>query len=165
MLVRLPEGPGVRVDGMLRQGDEVSHRYDPLLAKIIAFGADRDTAAARADKLIQLRRDNPDVPAIQRLCTFLEASAERVHGRAREVNRPDDKFKGAVETTKVLSTAAIGARADNLNGLKENVIVGKRIPAGTGLRRYDKMQVLTQEDYERIKARQEMMEDFEEVED
>ena len=36
------------------------------------------------------------------------------------------------ETTKVLSTAAIGAKADSLNGLKENVIVGKRIPAGTG---------------------------------
>ncbi|MDX1407654.1 MAG: hypothetical protein R3330_05955, partial [Saprospiraceae bacterium] len=37
------------------------------------------------------------------------------------------------ETTKVLSTAAIGAKQDKLNGLKENVIVGKRIPAGTGM--------------------------------
>ena len=36
------------------------------------------------------------------------------------------------ETTKVLSTAAIGAKRDTLNGLKENVIVGKNIPAGTG---------------------------------
>jgi DNA-directed RNA polymerase subunit beta' len=40
------------------------------------------------------------------------------------------------ETTKVLSTAAIGAKRDNLEGLKENVIVGKRIPAGTGLREF-----------------------------
>ena len=40
------------------------------------------------------------------------------------------------ETTKVLSTAAIGAKEDTLNGLKENVIVGKRIPAGTGLKKY-----------------------------
>jgi DNA-directed RNA polymerase subunit beta' len=40
------------------------------------------------------------------------------------------------ETTKVLSTAAINARKDQLNGLKENVIVGKKIPAGTGLREY-----------------------------
>ena len=40
------------------------------------------------------------------------------------------------ETTKVLSTAAIGARADSLEGLKENVIVGKKIPAGTGLRKF-----------------------------
>ncbi len=40
------------------------------------------------------------------------------------------------ETTKVLSTAAIGARQDDLLGLKENVIVGKKIPAGTGMRRF-----------------------------
>ncbi len=40
------------------------------------------------------------------------------------------------ETTKVLSTAAIGAKQDILLGLKENVISGKNIPAGTGLREY-----------------------------
>ena len=43
------------------------------------------------------------------------------------------------ETTKVLSTAAIGAKLDFLNGLKENVIVGKKIPAGTGFREFDKV--------------------------
>ncbi len=43
------------------------------------------------------------------------------------------------ETTKVLSTAAINATKDNLNGLKENVIIGKRIPAGTGMRKYQKL--------------------------
>jgi DNA-directed RNA polymerase subunit beta' len=37
------------------------------------------------------------------------------------------------ETTKVLSSAAISAKTDYLEGLKENVIVGKLIPAGTGL--------------------------------
>jgi DNA-directed RNA polymerase subunit beta' len=45
------------------------------------------------------------------------------------------------ETTKVISQAAIAAKKDMLNGLKENVIIGKRIPAGTGLRQYDRMQV------------------------
>jgi len=45
------------------------------------------------------------------------------------------------ETTKVLSTAAIAAKKDHLMGLKENVIVGKKIPAGTGLREYDRLQV------------------------
>ncbi len=49
------------------------------------------------------------------------------------------------ETTKVLSTAAIGAVKDHLNGLKENVIVGKRIPAGTGVRRFDRMLVATKD--------------------
>ena len=45
------------------------------------------------------------------------------------------------ETTKVLSTAAIAAKKDHLMGLKENVIVGKKIPAGTGMRQYDTLQV------------------------
>jgi DNA-directed RNA polymerase subunit beta' len=45
------------------------------------------------------------------------------------------------ETTKVLSTAAIAAKKDMLMGLKENVIVGKKIPAGTGMRKYEHLQV------------------------
>jgi len=45
------------------------------------------------------------------------------------------------ETTKVLSTAAIAAKKDFLMGLKENVIVGKKIPAGTGMRIYNNLQV------------------------
>ena len=45
------------------------------------------------------------------------------------------------ETTKVLSTAAIGAKRDGLEGLKENVIVGKKIPAGTGLKKYRDIRV------------------------
>jgi len=49
------------------------------------------------------------------------------------------------ETTKVLSTAAISASTDTLEGLKENVIVGKRIPAGTGMRFYNRLMVSTEE--------------------
>jgi len=45
------------------------------------------------------------------------------------------------ETTKVLSSAAIAAKKDMLMGLKENVIVGKKIPAGTGMRQFDRIQV------------------------
>lgn len=40
------------------------------------------------------------------------------------------------ETTRVLTDAAINCRSDKLNGLKENVIIGKLIPAGTGINRY-----------------------------
>ena len=59
------------------------------------------------------------------------------------------------ETTKVLNEAAINAKVDRLEGMKENVIVGLRIPAGTGLREYDKLVVASMEDYERSKAERE----------
>jgi DNA-directed RNA polymerase subunit beta' len=57
------------------------------------------------------------------------------------------------ETTKVLSTAAIAAKRDDLKGLKENVIVGKRIPAGTGMRLYNNLIVTTKSAYEQSKAK------------
>ncbi len=52
------------------------------------------------------------------------------------------------ETTKVLTQASIQAKRDELLGLKENVIVGHKIPAGTGLREYEKMIVGSMEEYE-----------------
>ncbi|HRO09589.1 MAG TPA: DNA-directed RNA polymerase subunit beta' [Saprospiraceae bacterium] len=54
------------------------------------------------------------------------------------------------ETTKVLSTAAIAAKKDSLRGLKENVIVGKNIPAGTGLRKFKELQIEVENEYEVI---------------
>jgi DNA-directed RNA polymerase subunit beta' len=45
------------------------------------------------------------------------------------------------ETTRVLTDAAINGRSDSLRGLKENVIIGKLIPAGTGLERYRNIRV------------------------
>jgi DNA-directed RNA polymerase subunit beta' len=64
------------------------------------------------------------------------------------------------ETTKVLSTAAIGAKRDTLDGLKENVIVGKRIPAGTGLRKYNDLFVTSKEAQEAYEARQAQYEEI-----
>ncbi len=48
------------------------------------------------------------------------------------------------ETTKVLTEAAIKGKVDNLMGLKENVIIGKLIPTGTGLRRYQDIKINTE---------------------
>ena len=60
------------------------------------------------------------------------------------------------ETTKVLSEASIKGKADTLMGLKENVIVGHLIPAGTGVRKYGKYIVNSQEEYENlVSAREE----------
>ena len=54
------------------------------------------------------------------------------------------------ETTKVLNEAAIHGKVDHLEGLKENVIVGHKIPAGTGLREYDKIIVGSREEYDNL---------------
>ena len=54
------------------------------------------------------------------------------------------------ETTKVLNEAAISGKQDNLLGLKENVIVGHLIPAGTGVRKFQKMLVGSKDQLEEI---------------
>ena len=59
------------------------------------------------------------------------------------------------ETTKVLTEAAINAKSDNLIGMKENVIVGQKIPAGTGIRRYQTIEVGSKEEYESLMASKE----------
>jgi len=64
------------------------------------------------------------------------------------------------ETTKVLNEAAIRGKVDNLEGMKENVISGHLIPAGTGLREFDKIIVGSKEDYERMQANRKNVLDF-----
>ena len=54
------------------------------------------------------------------------------------------------ETTRVLTEAAICGKVDDLRGLKENVIVGRLIPAGTGLNHYTRAEVVTQAPLETV---------------
>jgi DNA-directed RNA polymerase subunit beta' len=61
------------------------------------------------------------------------------------------------ETTKVLSSAAINGKTDLMLGLKENVITGHPIPAGTGLRDFDNMIVGSKEEYELLMTTKEAM--------
>ena len=58
------------------------------------------------------------------------------------------------ETTKVLNEAAINGKVDYLEGMKENVICGHLIPAGTGLRDYDRLVVGSKEDFDRLDAQE-----------
>jgi DNA-directed RNA polymerase subunit beta' len=59
------------------------------------------------------------------------------------------------ETTKVLNEAAVSGKVDHLMGLKENVIVGHLIPAGTGMRRFHKNIVGSKEEYDQLVAAKE----------
>ena len=61
------------------------------------------------------------------------------------------------ETTKVLSSAAIQGKTDDMLGLKENVITGHHIPAGTGLREFENMIVGSKEEYELLQTTREAM--------
>jgi DNA-directed RNA polymerase subunit beta' len=61
------------------------------------------------------------------------------------------------ETTKVLSSAAIQGKTDEMLGLKENVITGHPIPAGTGLREFDNTIVGSKEEYELLQTTKEAM--------
>ncbi|MDT0642989.1 DNA-directed RNA polymerase subunit beta' [Zunongwangia sp. F363] len=54
------------------------------------------------------------------------------------------------ETTKVLNEAAVSGKIDELEGLKENVIVGHKIPAGTGMREYDSIIVGSKEEFDQM---------------
>ncbi|MBQ2951484.1 MAG: DNA-directed RNA polymerase subunit beta' [Prevotella sp.] len=67
------------------------------------------------------------------------------------------------ETTKVLNEAAIRGKVDRLEGMKENVICGHLIPAGTGLREFEKIIVGSKEEYDRILANRRNVLDFAEA--
>nr|WP_295286696.1 DNA-directed RNA polymerase subunit beta' [uncultured Blautia sp.] len=79
-----------------------------------------------------------------------------------------DSFLSAAsfqETTKVLTEAAIKGKVDHLVGLKENVIIGKLIPAGTGLKRYRDIQLDTGMPEETVEMEEETAENFPEEEE
>ena len=62
-----------------------------------------------------------------------------------------DSFLSAAsfqETTRVLTEAAIKGKVDDLEGLKENVIIGKLIPAGTGMEKYKEIKINTEQELE-----------------
>ena len=74
------------------------------------------------------------------------ASAESLILGITKASLSTDSFISAAsfqETTKVLTDASIAARQDYLSGLKENVIMGRLIPAGTGVRRFRNLDVET----------------------
>ncbi|MBO6760146.1 MAG: DNA-directed RNA polymerase subunit beta', partial [Roseivirga sp.] len=107
---------------------------------------DENSSLKRRDlKLVEVRDAQPAV------------SKPKLQG-ITQASLGTDSFISAAsfqETTKVLSEASIKGKADTLNGLKENVIVGHLIPAGTGMREYDNLIVGNKEELETLEAAQE----------
>ena len=78
------------------------------------------------------------------------ATGERILLGITKASLATDSFLSAAsfqETTRVLTDAAIKGKVDHLVGLKENVIIGKIIPAGTGMKRYTDIKLNTSYNY------------------
>ena len=100
---------------------------------------DENSLLKRKDKKLVTAREARGATARQQLQGITKASLQT------------QSFISAAsfqETTKVLTDAAVNAKTDGLKGLKENVIVGHQIPAGTGLREYDNIIVGSMEEYQ-----------------
>jgi DNA-directed RNA polymerase subunit beta' len=103
----------------------------------------------RDENSILKREDKNTVSARE----AIPATAEPVLQGITRASLQTKSFMSAAsfqETTKVLNEAAIAGKEDELNGLKENVIVGHLIPAGTGLKEYQNIIVGSQKEYEEL---------------
>ncbi len=104
---------------------------------------DENSLLKRKDKKAVESRDAQPATALQVLQGITRASLQ---------TRSWLSAASFQETTKVLTEAAINAKSDNLLGLKENVITGHLIPAGTGLREYENLIVGSKEEFEILLA-------------
>jgi DNA-directed RNA polymerase subunit beta' len=130
--------------------------------KVITEPGDSDLRPGQIISVRKLRDENSSlkrrdmVPAEAR--DAKAATARQVLQGITKASLQTKSFISAAsfqETTKVLTEAAVSAKRDYLTGLKENVIVGHKIPAGTGLREYDKLIVGNKEELEELNSRRE----------
>ena len=151
---------------------EAVEKYDVLTANdwifdkkfIVDAGDSQKYKAGQLITIRQLREENSILKRNdQRLMEYRDAmpatSSSILQGITRASLGTESWISAASfqETTKVLSRAAMQARRDDLNGLKENVIVGKRIPAGTGMREFDQL-LVTHKDVQEMHEYQEELE-------
>jgi DNA-directed RNA polymerase subunit beta' len=108
------------------------------------------TARRLRDENSQLRRKDKKV--IESRDAVPATSSQILQGITRAALQTKSWMSAASfqETTKVLNEAAINGKIDNLNGLKENVICGHLIPAGTGTKEYKNLVVGSKEEYDRL---------------
>ena len=128
--------------------------------KVVMNGGDSEHLSA--GQIVTLRRLREENSALRRQDKKLVEYRDAVPATAQPILQGITKaslgtqsFLSAAsfqETTKVLNEAAISGKVDELRGLKENVIVGHLIPAGTGTRRFENVVVGSLDEYERLMA-------------
>lgn len=126
-----------------------------------------DSQSLKAGQIVNARKLRDENSMLKRKDLQQVVAREAIAATAKPVlqgitraSLQTDSFISAAsfqETTKVLNEAAVNAKEDHLLGLKENVIVGHLIPAGTGLREYEDLIVGSKEEYEeRLRAKSEV---------
>jgi DNA-directed RNA polymerase subunit beta' len=138
---------------------------DEILDKNVIVDAG-DSANLKAGQIVTARRLRDENSSLRRkdlkIVTVRDAEpavSKPILQGITQASLGTDSFISAAsfqETTKVLSEASIRGKADNLLGLKENVIVGHLIPAGTGLRAFDNLIVGDQDEMERLEEAKEL---------
>ncbi|ASZ11400.1 DNA-directed RNA polymerase subunit beta' [Chitinophaga pendula] len=125
-----------------------------------------ESAVLRAGQIVTLRQVREENSALRRsdkkLVEFRDANAATSSPLLLGITKASLGTHSWIsaasfqETTKVLSSAAINGKTDDMLGLKENVITGHLIPAGTGLREFENMIVGSKEEYDILTSSKEV---------
>ncbi|PKP24911.1 MAG: DNA-directed RNA polymerase subunit beta' [Bacteroidetes bacterium HGW-Bacteroidetes-2] len=141
--------------------DQLAHKYDFIIENDKIFGMkvvedSGDSENIKAGQIITSRDLRDENSLLRRSDKNLVVARDAVSATAtpilQGITRASLQTKSFIsaasfqETTKVLNEAAVAGKIDDLEGLKENVIVGHKIPAGTGLREYDHILVGSKEE-------------------
>ncbi|MCW5909255.1 MAG: DNA-directed RNA polymerase subunit beta' [Chitinophagales bacterium] len=149
------EGASVEKFDLLAENDEIFDK------KVVTDPGDSETL--RAGQIVTLRQVREENSILKRadkkLVEFRDAIPATATPQLQGITRASLSTYSWIsaasfqETTKVLSSASIAAKRDYLEGLKENVIVGHRIPAGTGLREFNSLIVTNNDVLENIEKK------------
>jgi len=157
----IESGDTIFLEKQLVNKSEFMEENDNLYAKVVVLDPG-DSTLYKAGQIISARKLRDENSSLKRRDMKLIEARDAVPATSTQIlqgitraSLQTNSFMSAAsfqETTKVLNEAAVSGKVDDLSGLKENVIVGHLIPAGTGLRAYEKMVVGSQEEMDRLLA-------------
>ncbi|MEA1786795.1 DNA-directed RNA polymerase subunit beta' [Arenibacter sp. GZD96] len=158
------QGDTIFLENQLVHKDDFIEENDEIFGKKVVVDAG-DSENLKPGQIITARELRDENSILKRsdkaLVTAREAVAATATPVLQGITRASLQTKSFIsaasfqETTKVLNEAAVAGKIDTLEGLKENVIVGHKIPAGTGMREYEHIIVGSKEEYDEIMARKE----------
>jgi len=157
-------GDTIFLENQLAHKDDFIRENDEIFGKKVVEEAG-DSENLKPGQIITARELRDENSILKRsdkaLVTARDAVAATATPILQGITRASLQTKSFIsaasfqETTKVLNEAAVSGKVDFLEGLKENVIVGHKIPAGTGMRDYENIIVGSKEEYDEIMARKE----------